>query len=240
MQAKKVIIVGSSSGMGRELARIYAMNGASVAVTGRRTELLQELVREFPGSVIQDSFDVRQMHNIMHLQKLVQQLGGLDLFVVSAGIGIVSKELDWQIEKDTIDTNINAFVQMVDWAFNYFAKQGHGQIANISSIASFRGNSWAPAYSASKAFQSVYFEGLYMKAKKMKTAIAITDILPGFVASKMSQGNKRFWVASVEKAGKQIYDGIESKKFRIYVTKRWRLIAWLMKWAPGFLYHPVG
>jgi short-subunit dehydrogenase len=202
--------------------------------------LLEELAQEFPGNIIQDSFDVRQMNNITHLQKLVELLGGLDLFVVSAGVGVVSKELDWQIDKDTIDTNINAFVQMVNWAFNFFVRQGHGQVANISSIASFRGNSWAPAYSASKAFQSVYFEGLYMKAKKMKTTIVITDILPGFVHTKMSQGNKRFWVASVEKAANQIYHGIESKKFRLYVTRRWRLVAWLMKWAPGFLYHPVG
>jgi short-subunit dehydrogenase len=240
MEVKRVIIVGSSSGMGRELARIYARNGARVAVTGRRTELLKELEQEFPGQVMQESFDVMQMKNIDHLQKLIDQLGGMDLFVVSAGIGTVSKDLDWEIDKETIDTNVNAFVQMVNWAFNFFVKQGYGQIANISSIASLRGNSWAPAYSASKAFQSVYFEGLYMKAKKMKTTIQITDIVPGFVHTKMSQGNKRFWVATVEKAGKQIYEGIESKKFRVYVTKRWRLVAWMMKWAPGFLYHPVG
>ena len=240
MEVKRVIIVGSSSGMGRELARIYARNGARVAVTGRRTELLKELEQEFPGQVMQESFDVMQMKNIDHLQKLVDQLGGMDLFVLSAGIGTVSKDLDWEIDKKTIDTNVNAFIQMVNWAFNFFVKQGYGQIANISSIASLRGNSWAPAYSASKAFQSVYFEGLYMKAKKMKTRIQITDIVPGFVHTKMSQGNKRFWVATVEKAGKQIYEGIESKKFRVYVTKRWRLVAWMMKWAPGFLYHPVG
>ncbi len=240
MQHKKVIIVGASSGMGRELARNYALNGAKVAVTGRRTELLQELVAEFPGKVIQGTFDVMQMNNVNHLQKLAELLGGMDLFVVSAGIGTVSKELDWQIDKITIDTNVNAFTQMVNWAFNYFLNQGYGQIANISSVASWRGNSWAPAYSASKAFQSVYFEGLHMKSKRMNTEIIITDIQPGFVQTKMGQGNKRFWVAPVEKAGKQIYQGIESKKFRIYVTKRWRLIAWVMKWAPGFLYHRVG
>ncbi|MCI0613180.1 SDR family NAD(P)-dependent oxidoreductase, partial [bacterium] len=105
MQHKKVIIVGASSGMGRELARNYALNGAKVAVTGRRTELLQELVAEFPGKVIQGTFDVMQMNNVNHLQKLAELLGGMDLFVVSAGIGTVSKELDWQIDKITIDTN---------------------------------------------------------------------------------------------------------------------------------------
>ena len=108
------------------------------------------------------------MDNIVHLQSLIGRLGGLDLFIVSAGIGTVSETLDSEIDKNTIDTNINGFTQMVNWVFNFFQKQGQGQMANISSIASIRGNSFAPAYSASKAFQSVYFEGLHMKSRRLK------------------------------------------------------------------------
>lgn len=237
---KRVIIAGASSGMGRELARIYARSGALVGVTGRREALLNSLQEEFPQAIQTSCFDVMGNEVIPHLENLIERLGGLDLFIVSAGIGTVSKSLDWQIDNTTIRTNVNGFTEMVDWAFNYFLRKGGGQIANISSISAWRGNSWAPAYSASKAFQSIYFEGLHMKSRKMKAGILISDIQPGFVDTKMAQGNARFWVASCEKASKQIYKAIEAGKFRAYVTRRWRLIAWVLKWTPGFLYHKVG
>jgi short-subunit dehydrogenase len=237
---KKVIVIGASSGIGKEVARLYANSGAKVAITGRRTALLEEFANELSGNLLFETFDVREMQNIAPIQKLIEHLGGLDLFIVSAGIGTVSQTLDWTIDKNTIDTNINGFTQMVNWVYNFFQNQGHGQIANISSIASIRGNSFAPAYSASKAFQSVYFEGLHMKSKRLKTGVIITDVQPGFVQTKMAQADKRFWVATVEKAGRQIVAGIEAKKFRVFVTKRWGIIAWLMKRVPGFIYHKIG
>jgi short-subunit dehydrogenase len=236
---KKIIIIGASSGIGRELARLYALEGNMIAVTGRREPLLKELKEEFPGKVIYGNFDVRLLDNQRQLENLADQLGGMDICLICAGLGTVSKELNWEIEKETYETNVSAFTQIATWAFNYFTKQGHGQLANISSIASWRGNSHAPAYSASKAYQSVYFEGLQMKALHLNIPVVITDIQPGFVQTKMAQGNKRFWVSSVQKAAQQIKSGMDAHRFRFYVSRRWRLIAWLMKWMPNFIYHKV-
>jgi hypothetical protein len=78
-----------------------------------------------------------------------------------------------------------------------------------------------------------------MKALNLKIPVVISDIQPGFVQTKMAQGNKRFWVSSVQKAGKQIKSGMDAHRFRFYVTRRWRLIAWLMKWMPNFIYHKL-
>jgi len=236
---KKVIVIGASSGIGRELAGLYALEGNMVAVTGRRESLLIELQEAFPGKVIYRAFDVKMLDNPRHLDILVEQLGGMDICLICAGLGTVSKELNWEIEKETYETNVNAFTQIAGWAFNYFIRQGHGHLANISSIASWRGNSHAPAYSASKAYQSIYFEGLRMKAMNLNIPVVISDIQPGFVQTKMAQGNKRFWVSSVQKAGKQIKAGMDAHRFRFYVSRRWRLIAWLMKWMPNFIYHKV-
>jgi short-subunit dehydrogenase len=236
---KKVIIIGASSGMGRELARLYALEGNKVAVTGRREHLLNQLKEEFPNNIICSSFDVRLLDNPRQLNILVEQLGGMDICLICAGLGTVHKELHWEIEKETFETNVSAFTQIATWAYNFFINQGHGQLANISSIASWRGNSHAPAYSASKAYQSVYFEGLKMKAIHLKSPLVISDIQPGFVQTKTGQGNKRFWVASVQKAARQIKSGLDARKFRFYVSKRWGMIAWLMKWMPNFIYHKV-
>jgi short-subunit dehydrogenase len=236
---KKVIIIGATSGIGRELARLYAGEGDFVGVTGRRQDLLYSLQLEYPNHIVTECFDVTGNRNITHLEALIQKLGGLDLLIYNAGYGDPSENLDWQIDKTTIDINVNGFIETVNYGFNYFVKQGHGQLVTTSSIASIRGSSYAPAYSASKAFQSVYFEGLHMKTKRMGATIFVTDVQPGFVDTKMAKG-KRFWVAPVAEAARQIFDAIEKKKWRVYITHRWWLIAKLLKWMPGFIYHRIG
>ncbi len=237
---KKVIIIGATSGIGRELAKLYASGNCLVGVSGRRQELLDNLQQQFPDNILTECFDVTQHANIDSLKNLLQQLGGMDLFIYNSGFGDTSKTLDWEIDRETTLTNVNGFVELVNFAFNYFAKQGHGHVAGISSIASIRGNSWAPAYSASKAFMSNYLEGLHMKAAKLNLDISVTDIQPGFIKTKMAKGNGQFWVAPVEKAVKQIYRAIQYKKRRAYITRRWWLIAKMMKWMPYWIYKKFG
>jgi len=237
---KKVIIIGATSGIGKALAELYIKSGHTVGVTGRRKELLSELQQQDPTKIFTECFDVQGNDNITHLMSLIQQTGGMDLLVYNAGYGDTSATLDWQIDKTTYETNVKGFIEIVHYAFNYFVQQGFGQIAATSSVAANRGNSVAPAYSASKAFMSTYMEGLYIKAKKMKVNIAVTDIQPGFVATKMAKADKQFWIVPLDKAARQIMQGIEKKKWRVYISRRWWLIAQIMKWAPAWLYHKVG
>ncbi|HKP32207.1 MAG TPA: SDR family NAD(P)-dependent oxidoreductase [Chitinophagaceae bacterium] len=237
---KKIIIIGATSGIGRQLAKTFASRGDMVGITGRRIELLQQLESEFPSQIKTENFDVRSPENVDHLKSLIQKLGGADIIIYNSGFGDISKSLDWEVDKATYETNVKGFIEIMNFAFNYFSRQGFGQIVATSSIASIRGNSWAPAYSASKAFQSNYMEGLHMKAKKMKVDITVTDVQPGFINTKMAKGNGQFWVATVEKAAKQIVAAIDKKKWRVYVTRRWWMVAQLMKWMPGWVYHKIG
>ena len=240
---KKIIIIGASSGIGMELARIYASGGDRVGITGRRTALLKELASENPDCFVVEAFDVMAADRILHIESLIKKLGGLDILIYNSGYGETSetsKTIDPSISKTTVETNVNGFIDIIDFGFNYFINQGHGQLVNTSSVSSNRGNSFAPAYSASKSFQSIYFEGLHMKLKKMRSSVFVTDIQPGFVDTKMAKGNKRFWVASPQKAARQMVLAIDQKKWRAYITRRWWLIAKLMKWMPNSLYHRIG
>lgn len=235
--AKKIIIIGSSSGIGKELALTYARQGHLVGITGRRKNLLAEIKNEFPNNIITATFDVMGNENIYHVDSLIQQLGGLDLLIYNAGYGEPSLELIPENERIITQTNVNGFVEIVNYVFNFFVAQSYGQIAATSSLSALRGNSWSPAYSASKAFMSNYAEGLNIKAKKLKKDIVVTDIKAGFIATKMAKANKQFWVAPVTKAAQQIAKAIEQKKRVVYVTRRWWLIAQLMRIIPYSLYR---
>lgn len=237
---KKVIIIGASSGIGRMLAKCYAQNNCLVGMSGRRKELLLTLQQEFPEKIFIECFDVTGHNNIHHLENLTRQLGGLDLLIYNSGYGEPSINLDWEIDKNTTLVNVNGFAEIVNYGFNFFVQQGKGHIAATSSIASIRGNSFAPAYSASKAFMSNYLEGLYLKAYRLKIPVFITDIQPGFVATKMAKAHGQFWVAPAGKAAKQIYVAIERRKRRAYITKRWLLIAKLMNYLPMFIFRKIG
>lgn len=239
MEIKRIIIIGASSGIGKEMALFYAAKGNLVGITGRRADLLQELKEFYPSNFYPSCFDVTGNDNRIHLQKLIDQMGGLDLLIYNAGFGDPSETLMEETEIATTKTNVNGFVEIAAFAFNYFVEQGCGQIALTSSIAALRGNSWTPAYSASKAFMSNYAEGLNMKAGKLKKEIVVTDLKPGFIKTKMAKGHGQFWVASPQKAARQILSAIKNKKRVAYITRRWWLIAQIMKILPYAVYKRI-
>jgi len=236
---KKAIVIGATSGIGRELAKILSLNNYVVGMAGRRTELLSNLQREISGSYIK-RIDVTKLEEaITLLKELIQEMGGMDLIVISSGVGFINPELVWKQEKETIDVNISGFAAIANAAFKYFSNQGSGHIVGISSVAAIRGSGEAPAYNASKAFVSNYLEGLRQKARKSGIAITVTEIQPGFIDTAMAKGEGLFWVSPPGKAARQIFKAINSKKKHAYITKRWRLIALLLKIIPGWIYNKI-
>ena len=237
---KKAIIIGATSGIGRELAKLLTENGYLVGITGRRTELLTEIEKENPKLYRIKDFDIVEIEKIeSKLTELTKEIGGIDLLILSSGIGDINENLNFAVEKRTIETNVLGFTCVADWVFNYFEKQKFGHLVAISSIAGIRGNRQATSYNATKAYQINYLEGLRQKAKNLRTNIFITDIRPGFVNTKMAKGEGLFWVSPVEKASKQIYNAILNKRKIVYVTKRWRIIANILKRIPNFIYDKM-
>lgn len=234
---KKAIVVGATSGIGRELALILSQNGYRVGITGRREELLKTLSQKSPNSFVSRTFDCTAKNVIEHLDALVKELNGLDLLIFSSGTGDLNETLEYDIEKMTNTLNVVAFSKIIGWAFKLFQNTGNGHLATITSIAGLRGNRIAPAYNASKAYQINYLEGLRQKAKKLKLNITVTDIRPGFVDTAMAKGDGQFWVAPTKKAAEQVYFALKSKKDIIYITKRWRLIAIIVKILPNWLFN---
>lgn len=231
------IVVGASSGIGRALARLLAQNDYKVGITGRRTALLAELKTENPSAFFTRTFDASHTDTVAdHLNTLASEMGGLDLLIVSAGAGELNPALDFRLEKSTLDLNVSGFTAICDWGFRYFEHQGSGHLAAITSVGGLRGNRHAPAYNASKAYQINYLEGLRQKATRLKQPVFITDIRPGFVDTDMAKGEGRFWVMSVDKTARQVFRALRRKRNIVYVTRRWALVAFLLKRIPGYLY----
>lgn len=237
---KKAIIIGASSGIGRELAKVFSRNGYVVGLTGRRIDLLISLQQELSTPSLVKRMDVSQTSEAMGLlEELIGEMDEVDLIVISAGVGFINSELEWEKEKATIDVNVAGFAAMANVAVKHFIRQSSGHLVSISSLAALRGSGATPAYNASKAFVSNYMEGVRQKVGKLKLPIVITDVQPGLVNTAMAQGEGLFWVAPPEKAAGQIFDLIKSRRKHGYVTKRWRAIAWLLKVVPDSVYNKM-
>lgn len=234
---KKVIIIGASSGIGRELSRIMARDGFMVGLVSRREQLLKDINNEFPKSTIFKQVDINDYKKaISEINGLINEMGGVDIFIISAGIGFLNNELQLENEIKTIETNITGFTAMANVALRHFIKRKQGHLVAITSIAAIRGDRQCPAYNASKAYQSNYIEGLRQNVFRQKLPIKITEIRPGFVDTAMSQGDNLFWVADPREAAKQIYDSILRKNELAYVTRRWRIIAWFLRLVPMWIH----
>jgi len=233
----KAIIVGASSGIGLELAKVLANNGYVLGLAARRLPLLLDLQKELGSRAIIKQLDISDpVRAIANFSALIEDLGGVDLVVMSAGTGHLNPDLAWEKERETVDVNICGFTAITTAAMQYFMQKDSGHLVNLSSIAALRGGRQAPAYNASKAYGSNYMEGLRQKVSHAHLPVTLTDIQLGYVNTRMAQGEGLFWVASPEKAATQIYKAIKAKKKRAYVTKRWRLVAWLLKCMPDTFY----
>jgi short-subunit dehydrogenase len=235
--SKKIVIVGATSGIGEELARQCIEKGYVVGGTGRRVERLKELKNEFGEKFYFREMDVVEKEDAGEkLYSLINEMGGMDIIVLNAGISSFPASSIISMEQEIIDVNVSGFVQLFGEAFQYFRKQGHGQIVGVSSIAALFGSSRAAPYSASKAFISTYMQAYRQRCNSGNYNITITDVKPGFVESEMTEGKKgMFWVADTSKAVGQMLTDIEKKKSYSYVTRRWRLIAWLLKLTPNWI-----
>lgn len=237
---KRAVIVGASSGIGKGLAQLLIKEGYIVGITGRRGLLLNELKESNPESFVVKTFDLNDYENVKeNLDELLSELGEIDLFILSSGTGKRNPELELVHEINTSLTNVMGFTAAINWAYKYFEKRGGGKLAAISSIAGTRGFAMSPSYSASKSFQIKYLESLRQKSNMDGRKVVVTDIRPGFVDTDMGNGEGAFWIAPVEKASKQIIQGINKKRGVIYVTKRWLIVSLFLKLIPRFIYERV-
>lgn len=232
-QGKKAIVVGASSGIGREVALLLIQQGWTVGVGARRTERMQDI-----GAAAVEAIDVTREDATASLQRLISKTGGMDLFFYASGIGKQNRELHEDIELSTVQTNGVGFMRMVGEAYRYFARQGHGHIAAISSIAGTKGLGPAPSYSATKAMQNVYLEALEQQAHSRRLDIRITDIRPGFVDTALLSGDYRYpMMLRPERVAREIVYAINHRKHVRVIDWKYRIMTPLWHCLPRFIWR---
>lgn len=236
---KRIIIIGASSGIGKELAKHYLDAGCIVGIAARREELLQEIKNLNPSKVFIKAMDVTKPEAKDKLNELINEMGEMDKFIYCSGVGFINKELDFEKETQTSLVNAYGFTQLTNVAYNYFKAKGGGHIAAIASVAGVRTLSICPAYCSTKRFNIMYLKALSQLSKKQKNNIKITTILPGFIDTDLLKSRNYPLTTSVIKGGELIYKAIEKEKRKAFTPSYWGLIAFFMILIPPFIWRKI-
>lgn len=235
---KRVVIIGASSGMGMEVAKLFLAEGCMLGVAARREDRLQAIKQFAPDRVVTATIDVTADDAPQRLRALIDELGGMDLFFYSSGIGKQNRMLTPDIELNTVNTNGMGFTRMIGEAYRYFAECGEGHIAAITSIAGTKGLGPAPSYSATKAMQNVYLQSLEQQAHARGLKIRFTDIRPGFVETDLLKGDFRYpMMLKPEKVARQIVRAVINKRHVKVIDWRYAILTALWRRLPRSLWR---
>ena len=230
MEVKKAIIVGASSGIGRETAKLLLSDGWHLGIAARREEQLMELKAIAPERTEVMPIDVTKPDAIEQLLSLIDRLGGMDLYFHASGIGKQNRTLESDIELRTMETNAVGFTRMIGTAYRYFAEKGEGHIAAITSIAGTKGLGPAPAYSATKALQATYLQALEQQARQRGLNISFTDIRPGFVDTALLNGDFPYpMLMQPETVARDIVRSIYRKRHVRIIDGRYRVLTFFWR-----------
>lgn len=236
---KRVLIVGATSGIGRELAIRYIEMGCCVGIAGRRVEELIKLQDLAAERVFYQEIDVTKEEAPTNLLHLIEKMKGMDLFILCSGIGFQNVSLDINIELKTAATNVDGFIRMVTAAFHFFETKTNGHIAVISSVAGTKGLGVAPAYSATKRFQNTYIESLEQLARINNLSINFTDIRPGFVSTPLLGKTNYPMMMNTEYVASKIIRSIEKGKKVAIIDWRYALIVFFWRMVPRCIWTRI-
>lgn len=220
IDGQRIWLVGASSGIGAELADELHRRGATLAISARRAERLEEVSRGRFATVTLDVTDAEATHAAA--REVRETLGEIDVVIWCAGYWKTFEATDWQAEEFAkhIQVNLLGLNNVIDATVPHMVARRSGHLVGITSVAGFRGLSGGEAYGATKAAQINLLES--MRASLSTRDVRVTTVCPGFVRTEMTAENSfpMPFIIDADEAARSIADGLEAEKIEIVFPRR--------------------
>jgi short-subunit dehydrogenase len=230
---KNIVITGASSGIGKDLALVFAGFGARLALSARRKELLDEVkvaAQQAGTEALVYPVDVTDRAAMQAMaEDVLAKWGHVDIVIGNAGVGGLnpSDKFDLDIHRRTYEINCMGLAYTLMPYIPSMIARRSGHLVGVSSLAAFRGRPNAASYSSAKSAQGVFLEAVRMDLRKY--GIKVTAVHPGFVATPMTdhdEFNMPFKIG-VRESSMLIANALKAQKPRF-------LYPWQMKWLVRF------
>jgi len=244
-----VLITGASSGIGLELARLFARDGNNLVLVARREELLNKIAGELNSDFgVEVEVIVKDLTLEKSSEDIFMQLKDreIDIVVNNAGFGAVGpfSELDNKRQIDMIKLNINALTSLTRLFIPRMVEKNSGGILNVGSLAGFQPGPYATIYYATKAFVLSFTEGL--KEELKNTNIKITCLAPGPTNTEFGEVSGldrsflfKFGTMSAKEVALQGYNGFLNEKTVVIPGFSNKLLPLLVRLSPRFLVRSI-
>ncbi|HNK64477.1 MAG TPA: SDR family NAD(P)-dependent oxidoreductase [Anaerolineales bacterium] len=242
---RRAIVVGASEGMGAALARRLAKEGYRIALVARQKDKLTALCAEI--NQAGETHALAYPHDVSHyaevpglLQKIVMDLGGLDTFILMAGVNYPpggNDRYNFENDRRMIEINLIGAMAWLSPVAEMFQSAQAGQIVGIASVAGDRGRVGNPGYNTSKAGLATYLEAL--RNRLTRHGVNVLTVKPGFVKTEMLKaavGPTPFAIP-VEQAVDDIYKAMCKRKQSIYTPFFWQFIMLIIRHIPSFIFR---
>ncbi len=239
MRKKTIWITGGSTGIGKALALKFASKGWDVAISARRTELLNEIsnlhenISAFPLDVT-NKLKCQEVFN-----EIKNKYENIDICFFSTGTWNPKKEKDIDVEQieDVFKVNFFGTLNTIKAVEEYFKNKKNGTITIVSSIAGYRGLPNSTGYGPSKSALNNLAESLYFDFKRYSVRVCLVS--PGFIKTPMTDKNdfKMPFLKTPEYAAEKIYDGLINKDiFEIHFPKSLTVLLKILSLLPSKIY----
>jgi short-subunit dehydrogenase len=235
---QKVLIIGATSAMAQETAKLFAQLGDVLFLAARNEEKVQAVAGDLQvRGAKQVDYMVLDLNNFERhealIDKAIQTLNGLDIVLMAHGTlgDQTNSQNSVDVTLQELNTNMMSYISLLTIIANRFEAQKKGTIAVISSVAGERGRQSNYVYGTAKSAVTTFTQGL--RGRLSRSNVTVITIKPGFVDTPMTAHVKKGALfISAEKAGKIIFQAIQKKKEVVYVPWFWWGIMTIIKLIP--------
>lgn len=234
-----VLLLGATSAVAAEVARLYRDRGARLYLLGRSEEKLGKLVGELGDAVVgQESVDfLERRESVIALERALRLLEVVDVVVIAQGDLGDQRRSEQDLEEAERQVRLN-FLSVV-WQLvvlgPFFERQERGAICVISSVAGDRGRPRNYTYGAAKAGVTVYLQGL---RSRLWPKVLVTTIKLGPVDTPMTANHeKNALFTTSRKAAQGIVHAIDRRRAEVYLPSYWCAILYVVRHLPEVLFQ---
>jgi decaprenylphospho-beta-D-erythro-pentofuranosid-2-ulose 2-reductase len=240
---QKILIVGATSAIAYEAAKLFAAEGAELFLTGRSQEKLEAVAADLRvrGARHVECFllDVND-HELQAevFDSALASAGWLDALLIAHGTLGDQYKAEMSVEEavSQFQTNAVSVIALLTMAAIYFEQRGRGCIAVLSSVAGDRGRASNYVYGAAKGAVSIFLQGL--RARLAKEGVAVVTIKPGMVDTPMTAHMKKgLLFSSASRVGRGVYRAMHQGRAVVYLPGYWRLIMLIIRAIPEKIFQ---
>ena len=240
MTKLRILIIGATSAIAQGVAQQYAEQKAQIFCAARNTTKMAQVAEKLGdacvGTLCSD-FNVPGFAEEL-IGQTVDVLGGIDIALIAHGVLLnqIASEHDYDVARDTFETNLLTVVAFLIPLVEQMKKQGSGKIGVITSVAGERGRPRNYTYGAAKGALNIYLQG--MRSVLYGSGVEVYTIKMGPVDTPMTIDHpKNFSFATVEQVSTRIVKSFQKKQYEIYVPRYWCVIMFFVRFMPEWLFQ---